>query len=74
MELKKLSVIFALLLGVGIIFGTFEAAVDDGAFVLGFAWFTNMLWFAIGFPVLIIIALLIFSAGIKGEEKMEKEG
>ncbi len=61
--------IFALLLGVGIIFGTFEAMKTG----LDFAWFTEMLWFAIGFPVLIIIALLIFSAGIKGEEKIEKE-
>ncbi len=72
MELKKLSVIFALLLGVGIIFGTFETMSHTGP-KLGFDWFTNMLWFAIGFPVLIIIALLIFSAGIKGEEKIERE-
>ncbi len=71
MELKKLSVIFALLLGVGIIFGTFEAMSNEVA--LDFAWFTDMLWFAIGFPVLVIIGLLIFAVGIKGEESIEKE-
>lgn len=65
MELKKLSPIFALLLAVGIIFGSYEA-LSNGT--LGFAWFTNMLWFAIGFPALIGIGLLILRAVIKGEE------
>lgn len=70
MELKKMRQIFALLLAVGIIFGTFDA-MQCGE--LGFAWFTKMLWFTIGFPVLVIIGLLIFAAGIKGEETIEKD-
>ena len=68
MELKKLVPIFGLLLMVGIIFGTFEAMPHG----LGFDWFTKMLWFAIGFPVLIIIALLIFVGALKAEEIIEK--
>jgi len=54
---------------VGIIFGTFEAFPNG----LGFEWFTQMLWFVIGFPVLVIIAILIFTLGIKGEEQIEKD-
>lgn len=68
MELKSIKPIFALLLMVGIIFGTFEAMPDG----LGFDWFVNLLWFVIGFPVLVIIAVLIFTAGIKGEETISK--
>lgn len=68
MELKNIKTIFALLLMVGIIFGTFEALPDG----LGFDWFVKMLWFVIGFPVLVILAVLIFTAGIKGEEAIAK--
>ena len=67
--MASIKSIFAILLMVGIIFGTFEAFPDG----LGFEWFTQMLWFVIGFPVLVIIAILIFTLGIKGEEQIEKD-
>ena len=71
MELKKFSPIFALLLAVGIIFGTFTQFQNNVPF--GFAWFVNMLWFVIGFPVLLIIGLLLFSLAVRGQKIIEDE-
>jgi len=67
MEIKDLTPIFALLLAIGIIFGSYEALATGS---LGFEWFVDMLWFAIGFPVLLIIALLVFAYATKGEAKI----
>ncbi len=71
MDLKKFSPIFALLLAVGIIFGTFVQFQNNVPF--GFAWFVNMLWFVIGFPVLLIIGLLLFSLAVRGQKIIEDE-
>lgn len=71
MDLKKFSPIFALLLSVGVIFGTFVQFQNNVPF--GFAWFVNMLWFVIGFPTLVIIGLLLFSLAGKAQEIIEKE-
>lgn len=71
MDLKKFSPIFALLLAVGIIFGTFVQFQNNVPF--GFAWFVNMLWFVIGFPVLLIIGLLLFSLAVRGQKIIENE-
>ena len=68
MDLEDFAPIVGLLIAVGLIFGTFAQWQKNVPF--GFEWFVNMLWFAIGFPVLIIIALLVFSAGIKGQKKL----
>ena len=72
--MKPLKYIVGLLLAVGIIFGTF--AQFAAGIALGFTWFTNLLWFAIGFPVLFLIGYLIFGyawALIDAEvEKLEK--
>jgi len=71
MELKKFSPIFALLLAVGIIFGTFVQFQNNVPF--DFAWFVNMLWFVIGFPVLLIIGLLLFSLAVRGQKMIEED-
>jgi len=71
MQLKKFGPIFGLLLAVGIIFGTFETFACGEPF--GFGWFVNMLWFVIGFPVLLIIGMLLFSLAVKGQEQIESE-
>ena len=71
MDLKKFSPIFALLLAVGIIFGTFEQFQNNIPF--GFAWFYNMLWFVIGFPVLLVIGLLLFSLAVRGQKMIEED-
>jgi hypothetical protein len=71
MKIKAIAPIFALLLAVGIIFGTFMQFSTNTPF--GFGWFVNMLWFAIGFPVLLIIGYLVFSLAAKGQEAIEAE-
>ena len=71
MELKDLSPIFLLLAGVGILFGTFVNFQTNTPF--GFDWFVNMLWFAVGFPVLLGIVSLLFAALTKGEEAIMKK-
>ena len=71
MDLKKFSPIFALLLAVGIIFGTFVQFQNNVPF--GFDWFYNMLWFVIGFPVLLVIGLLLFSLAARGQKIIEDE-
>lgn len=71
MELEKYAPIFALLLGVGVIFGTFEEFSSGGSF--GFPWFVKMLWFVVGFVVLLIVGILLFSAAIKAEAKILAE-
>ena len=71
MDLKKFSPIFALLLAVGIIFGTFVQFQNNVPF--GFAWFVNMLWFVIGFPTLLTIGLLLFSLAVRGQKIIEDE-
>jgi hypothetical protein len=69
MELENLAPIFAILLAVGVIFGAFAEFATGGSF--GFSWFVKMLWFVIGFPVLIIIGLLIWKYAQVGEAKLE---
>jgi hypothetical protein len=69
MELENLAPIFAILLAVGVIFGAFAEFATGGSF--GFNWFVKMLWFVIGFPVLIIIGLLIWKYAQVGEAKLE---
>jgi len=66
--LEKFSALYGLLVAVGLIFGTFTQ------FQLGLpfdmAWFTNLLFFAIGFPVLVLISILVFAIGLLGEEEI----
>jgi len=69
MELEDFAQIVGLLLAVGLIFGTFVQWQNEVPF--GFAWFINMLWFAIGFPVLFIIGALVFALGTKGQKKLK---
>jgi hypothetical protein len=69
MELENLAPIFAILLAVGVIFGAFAEFATGGDF--GFSWFVKMLWFVIGFPVLIIIGMLIWKYAQVGEAKLE---
>ena len=69
MELEKLAPIFAILLAVGVIFGSFAEFASGGNF--GFNWFVKMLWFVIGFPVLVIIGMLIWSFALVAEAKLE---
>lgn len=68
MDLEDFGPILGILTAIGIIFGTFMQFETGEPF--GFAWFTNMLWFAIGFPVLAIIGLLVFSFGVKAQKKL----
>jgi len=70
MDLEDFAQIVGLLIGVGLIFGTFVQW--ETATPFGFTWFVNMLWFAIGFPVLFIIAALVFALGSKGQKKLLK--
>ena len=72
MELEKLAPIFAILLAIGVIFGSFQEFASGGDF--GFDWFIKMLWFVVGFPILLLIGLLIWSYGQTAEAKiLEKE-
>ena len=71
MDLEDFGPIYALLIAVALIFGTFTVFATTGKF--GFDWFLNMLWFVIGFPVLIIIGMLVFSLGIKGQKKLSED-
>jgi len=71
-ELEKLAPIFAILLAIGVIFGSFQEFASGGDF--GFDWFIKMLWFVVGFPILLLIGLLIWSYGQTAEAKiLEKE-
>jgi protein-S-isoprenylcysteine O-methyltransferase Ste14 len=56
-EWEKIAPIVAILLAAGIIFGSFHEFATGGAF--GFPWFIKMLWFVIGYAVLIIIGLAL---------------
>jgi hypothetical protein len=68
MDLEDFAQIVGLLLAIGIIFGTFVQWQNNVPF--GFTWFTNMLWFAIGFPVLFIIGSLVYALGTKGQKAL----
>jgi hypothetical protein len=68
LDLEDFYPIFALLFAVGIIFGSFTEWTLAVPF--GWAWFVNMLWFAVGFPTLLLIGLLIFHFGVKGSKKL----
>ncbi len=71
MELKQFAPIFALLLAVGIIFGTYtEFTAPSLGRRFGFDWFLDMLWFVLGFTVLFVIGLLTYAAATKGEAKI----
>ncbi len=67
-ELEKFAPIFAILLAIGVIFGSFQEFASGGDF--GFDWFLKLLWFVIGFPVLLLIGLLIWSYGQTAEAKI----
>jgi hypothetical protein len=67
-DIEDYAQLLGLLTMVGLIFGTFVQFQNNVPF--GFTWFVNMLWFAIGFPVLFIIASLVFSLGSKGQKKL----
>lgn len=71
MELKKFAPIYGLLLGLGIIFSTFQELALGGVF--GFDWFLKMLWFVIGFPVLFAIGQLFYALATTGEAKILSE-
>lgn len=70
MELKNFAPIFALLLAIGIIFGSYNA-LTYGEF--GFEWFTDMLWFVVGTTALIIIGLWMLAAAEVVEVRLAKE-
>ena len=70
--LERFSALYGLLVAVGLIFGTFTQFQQGLPF--DFAWFTNLLFFAIGFPVLILISILVFAIGIRGEEEVLSVG
>jgi len=67
-ELSKFAPIFALLLAVGVIFGSFSEFATEGDF--GFDWFLKMLWFVVGFIALIVIGMLMWAAAEVGEAKI----
>ncbi|MEM2385421.1 MAG: hypothetical protein QXO67_00410 [Candidatus Bathyarchaeia archaeon] len=76
--MERFKIIVGVLLAVGIIFGTFAQLASGTPF--GFTWFTNMLWFAIGFPVLFCIGYIVFEAFLvayfaatKEAEKLKEE-
>jgi len=71
LDIKTFVPIFVLLLGVGILFGTFENFATGTPF--GWAWFVNMLWFVVGFPALLIIGTLLLVAAVIAIEKLKKE-
>jgi hypothetical protein len=73
LDLEEFAPIFMLLFAVGIIFGTFVEWQANPLTPFGWTWFINMLWFAIGFPVLILIGLLLFAFGIKGYKLMKEK-
>jgi len=68
-DIEDYAQLLGLLVMVGLIFGTFVQWQQKIPF--GFDWFVNMLWFAIGFPILFIIASLVFSLGSKGQKKLQ---
>lgn len=79
MELKKFAPIFAILLAIGVIFGSFEEFSRPPLYDtegnnlnprFGFDWFTDMLWFVVGFTGLIIVGLLIWAGAEVGEAKI----
>jgi len=68
--MKRLEAVFIILLMVGIVFGTFQQFAVGGA--LGFEWFVNMLWFAIGFPVLFVLGYAILKFVMEAIEERTK--
>lgn len=68
--MERFKSIVGILLAVGIIFGSFTGFTGDIP-TFGFAWFTNLLWFAIGFPVLVGIGLIIFTLLVTGEHELK---
>jgi uncharacterized membrane protein len=67
-ELSKFAPIFALLLAIGVIFGSFSEFESGGSF--GWTWFLKMLWFVVGFIALIVIGMLMWAAAEVGEAKI----
>lgn len=70
--MERFKTVIGILLAIGIIFGTFGTLATEDV-VFGFAWFTNLLWFAIGFPVLFGIGWILFSLMIGGETEMKRK-
>jgi protein-S-isoprenylcysteine O-methyltransferase Ste14 len=58
MEWEKIVPILAILLAVGVVFASFQEFARGGEF--GFQWFIKLLWFVIGYAVLVIVGLAIF--------------
>jgi len=68
--MERFKTLIGVLIAIGIIFGTFQQWTMEVPF--GFTWFINMLWFAIGFPVLFGIGWIVFSLMAGGEKTMRK--
>lgn len=68
--MERFKTIVGILLAVGIIFGAF-AGFTTGPF--GWVWFVNLLWFAVGFPVLFGLGWILFSLLIGGETELQKK-
>lgn len=72
--MERIKALVGILLVFGIVFGTFQNFVTDTP--LGWTWFVNMLWFALGMPVLVVIGLLVFDlagwAEVKAKPKKEE--
>lgn len=71
MNIKTFVPIFVLLLGIGVLFGTFTYFATGTPF--GWEWFVNMLWFVVGFPALLIIGVLLLQAAVIAIEQLKKE-
>lgn len=54
------------LLAFGLIMYSFNALSEA---TLGFTWFVNGLWFALGFPVLVGVGMIAFSLMVAGHEE-----
>jgi hypothetical protein len=68
--MKRFRTIIGVLLAIGIIFGTFQQL--SAGIPFGFAWFTNLLWFAIGFPALFALGWIVFELFVLGESEVKK--
>ena len=66
--MERFKSIVGILLAIGIIFGSFAGFTAE---TFDFDWFVNLLWFAIGFPVLMGIGYLIFTLLIAGEQQLK---
>ena len=83
LNLEDMAPIVMILIAVGVLFGTFSEFSKPATMIVGdkvvsipkfgFAWFTDMLWFVIGFIVLFVVAELLYTAATKGQMKLESK-